>query len=176
MIKKISYILNSIRLFVFKTKGEYAGSLLQRIPVNVSVAVSHKGKISLSNGILFRGPGYISVSGGKLVIEKDVFVNTSSYIVCREKISIGEGTVIGPNVCIVDHDHNYQSDNMRNTFKCDEIIIGKNVWIGANAVILRGTYIGDNCVVGAGTVVKGKYTANTLIFNNREICVKTIKR
>ena len=50
--------------------------------------------------------------------------------------------------------------------------IGKNVWIGANTVILRGTKIGDNCVIGAGTIVKGDFPENSIIVQNREPKVK----
>ena len=49
-----------------------------------------------------------------------------------------------------------------------EVIIGKNVWIGSNVVILRDTVIGDNVVVAAGSVVKGNVPSNTLFVNKRE--------
>ena len=52
-------------------------------------------------------------------------------------------------------------------FKTSPVIIGNNVWIGANTVILRGTEIGDNCVIGAGCVIKGKYGANSVIVQKR---------
>ena len=49
-----------------------------------------------------------------------------------------------------------------------DIIIGKNVWIGANTVILRGTTIGDNAVIAAGSVLKGDVAPNTVFLNKRE--------
>lgn len=53
-------------------------------------------------------------------------------------------------------------------YKTAPIRIGNNVWIGANCVILRGTVIGDNSVVGAGTVLKGIYPPDSLIVQKRE--------
>lgn len=50
------------------------------------------------------------------------------------------------------------------------IVIGNNVWIGLNAIILKGTIIGDNCVIGANTVVKGEFPANTIITNGDVKC------
>ena len=49
-----------------------------------------------------------------------------------------------------------------------DIIIGRNVWIGANTVILRGTTIGDNAVIAAGSVLKGDVAPNTVFLNKRE--------
>lgn len=46
--------------------------------------------------------------------------------------------------------------------------IGNNVWIGANTIILRGTEIGDNYVIGAGCVVKGKYNKGSVIIQKRK--------
>ena len=53
--------------------------------------------------------------------------------------------------------------------------IGKNVWIGANVTILKDSVIGDNCVVGAGSVVKGKYRENTVIAGNPAVEKKVIE-
>ena len=62
---------------------------------------------------------------------------------------------------IYDHDHIFDKETGvdRKKYKVAPVVIGKNCWIGANAVILRGTTIGDNCVVGAGCVLKGNYSA-----------------
>lgn len=49
--------------------------------------------------------------------------------------------------------------------------IGKNCWIGANTVILRGTTIGDNSVIGAGCVLKGEYPAGAIIIQKRETTI-----
>jgi acetyltransferase-like isoleucine patch superfamily enzyme len=47
-----------------------------------------------------------------------------------------------------------------------EVIIGDNVWIGGNATILPGTTIGDNCVIGAGSVVTKSIPHNSLAVGN----------
>ena len=52
------------------------------------------------------------------------------------------------------------------------IIIGNDCWIGANTVILRGTKIGDNCVVGAGCVLKGVFPTNSVIVQKRQTSVE----
>jgi acetyltransferase-like isoleucine patch superfamily enzyme len=102
-----------------------------------------------------------------LNIEEKVFINDNCTINCVNKITIGKNTKIAPNVCINDHDHNYKKIENGHLIK-GEVIIGKNVWIGANVVILKDTFIGDNAVIGAGSVVKGNVPPNTLFVNKRE--------
>ncbi|WP_442945325.1 acyltransferase [Nocardioides sp. CCNWLW216] len=51
----------------------------------------------------------------------------------------------------------------RDAYDVESIEIGDHVWIGANSVILPGTSIGPGCVVGAGSIVRGKFEPNSLI-------------
>ena len=75
----------------------------------------------------------------------------------------------GPNVLIYDHDHDISSaESIHDSgYKTSPVVIGDDVWIGANTVILRGTVIGRDCVVGAGSVLKGVYPAGSVIVQKR---------
>lgn len=81
-------------------------------------------------------------------------------IVARKKIVISEGTLIGEGCLITDSDHHYLGSNLeisRNDpkyIKSESIYIGKNVFIGARSIILKGAYIKDNTIIGAGSVVR----------------------
>ena len=105
----------------------------------------------------------------KLAIGDNVKINYNCMIICHKEISIGEGTEFGPFVLIYDHDHDFRAEGglKANKFKYAPVVIGKNVWIGAGAIILRGTTIGDNSVIAAGTVVKGNIDANTILVQKR---------
>ena len=85
-------------------------------------------------------------------------------IAVHERVIIGEGTLLSPNVLIYDHDHVFDSETgvHRKDFRTKPIVIGKNCWIGANTVILKGTTIGDNCVIGASSVVKASIPKGTV--------------
>lgn len=79
-------------------------------------------------------------------------------------ISIGDGTVIGPRVTILAHD----ASTRRHTgyTRIDRVRIGERVFIGTHAVILPGTILGDDVVVGAGSVVRGKVPSGTVVAGN----------
>lgn len=107
---------------------------------------------------------------GKCSIANNVAIGSNCVIVCYDKITIGAKTQLAPNVQIYDHDHDFRAKGglAAMKFKTSSVEIGSNVWIGANAVILRGTKIGDNCVVAAGSVLKGEYPANSVIVQKHE--------
>lgn len=50
-----------------------------------------------------------------------------------------------------------------------EVNIGENVWIGANVVILRGTNIGNNSVIAAGSIINGNIPANKIVYQERTL-------
>ncbi len=67
------------------------------------------------------------------------------------KLFIGKGSYIAPNVGLITMNHNIKDPDKHELG--EEIIIGKNCWIGMNSIILPGVILGNNTVVGAGSVV-----------------------
>lgn len=110
------------------------------------------------------------ITGGRLRIGNNVGLNTNCIIACREEVIIGDNVEIGPNVCIYDHDHDiYIEGGLKaRRFLTEPVIIGDGTWIGANVVILKGTLIGKNCIIGAGSVVKGIVPDNAIFIQKRE--------
>lgn len=86
-------------------------------------------------------------------------------------ILIGDYAVIGVNMRSIAHDFraiNYKercTDDQIN-IKTKPVKIGKNVFIGCNCLILKGTEIGERSVVGAGSVVCGVFPADSIIAGN----------
>lgn len=97
---------------------------------------------------------------------------SGSSINCCKRVEIGENTIIGPEVLIRDNDGHIPGPNgtwpgVRNNPKyAQEIIIGKGCFIGTRATILKGSIIGDGCVVTAGTVVAKNLPAGSLAIGN----------
>lgn len=129
---------------------------------------SNKCKIIIKPFVFIRRNTTIRIDhGGELIIGDKVFINDNCSINCINKIEIGEYTKIGPGVSINDNDHNFRKTG-DGRMLTGQVIIGKNVWIGANSVILRNTVIGDNAVIAAGSIVKGDVPANTVFVDKRE--------
>ncbi|MGR5940307.1 acyltransferase [Bacillus pacificus] len=113
---------------------------------------------------------------GQINVGDKSFFNNGCLINSMAQVDIGSNTQLGPNVLVFDHDHDFRADAgiKAGEFRESPIRIGNNVWIGAGCVILRGTTIGDNCVVAAGSVLKGEYPSNKIIVQKRETVYKEI--
>lgn len=151
-------------------KGTFVGKIHANINKNSKLKIG-KG-FSCRDNIIFN----ISKGGARLEIGNNTFINDGCKINVRKNITIGSGCIIGQNVLMYDHDHNYHSiDTLRNDFIADDIVIGNDVWIGSNVVILRGTIIGDGCVIGAGSIIKGRVEHGTLVYPMQSQVVKKIR-
>ncbi len=115
----------------------------------------------------------IHANNGCITIGDKVFVNRNVIITAHQSITIGDGTTIGPNVCMYDHDHNFKELH-GNGYVSSPIIIGKNVWIGAGSLILKGAKIGDGSIIAAGTIVTKDVASKMLVLDKREKIYKII--
>ena len=96
---------------------------------------------------------------------------SGATIYARSRIEIGDNTCIGGNTKILDNDFHPLEAEARNADIKEKIgtkpvLIGKNCFIGCNVLILKGTELGEGCVVGAGAVVSGKFEAGSVIAGN----------
>ena len=84
-----------------------------------------------------------------------VGIGRGCYIAIKDFLEIGSYTRIGPNVTILDQDHKFKKDDLIMNQHADiqKVKIGKDVWIGDGAKVLKGVTIGDGAIVGAGSVV-----------------------
>lgn len=125
-------------------------------------------------------------AGAEISIGNNVGISGAT-IYARKKITIGDNTCIGGNVKILDNDFHPIEWEERNRLLMDknggnetslipakEISIGKNCFIGCNAIILKGTVLGDGCVVGAGAVVCGEFPEGSVVAGNPAKVIRNI--
>lgn len=131
--------------------------------------------------IVTRAPGAVIDIGDRVGI-------SGATIYARKGIHIGENTAIGGNCKILDNDFHPLDAEQRLKLMQDahggeatdliparEIHIGKNCFLGCNSIILKGTVLGDNCVVGAGAVVCGKFEDGSMIVGNPGKVIEKLK-
>ena len=120
------------------------------------------------------------VSGAEIKIGNNVGISGAT-IYARKLIEIGDNTMVGGNAKILDNDfHPIEIEARLNDDKdkigTRPVKIGKNCFIGCNALILKGTELGDGCVVGAGAVVSGKFEENSVIAGNPARVIKKLEQ
>ena len=103
---------------------------------------------------------------------KSFAVAQSLYLQGGNGINFGANVLIGPKVSIISANHDF--NNKEEWKKDNPIIIGNNVWIGANVVIFPGVTIGDNVIVGANSVVSKSFESNVVICGNPAKIIKKI--
>lgn len=93
-----------------------------------------------------------------------VFVGRGVELDATTHISIGDHTLIAPGCFITDHAHNIAAAVTIDAQGCSSSAtrIGRDVWIGARAIVLAGVNIGDGAVIGAGAVVNTDIAANAI--------------
>ena len=95
-----------------------------------------------------------------------------THIVAHENVTIGNNVLIASKCFISDTNHGvYKGENQdspvvppnERKLKSKPVVIGNNVWIGENAVILAGSEIGDGCIIGANSIVSKKIPNNCIV-------------
>lgn len=105
--------------------------------------------------------------GSHVHLEESFYANFNLVLVDDTDIYIGDKTMIGPNVTVCTTGHPaYPLYREMVAHYSLPIHIGKNVWIGANSVVLPGVTIGDNTVIGAGSIVTRDIPANVVAVGN----------
>lgn len=148
------------------------------LAIEPSARISKSAGSVLKIGKKFRARHNVELNiRDKAVLEigNDVFLNSGCVITARERVTIGDHTIFGPNVVIYDNDHKIRNGKvLDNEFETAPVVIGKNVWIGAGAIILKGSVIEDNCVIAAGSIVKGRVESNHILIQKKNTELRPI--
>ena len=117
--------------------------------------------------------------GGRIEIGEHCGISGST-LYAWDSIKIGKYTRIGANCKIIDNDFHpveleYRHRGLNKEYtRRKPIVIGDDCFIGANSIILKGTTLGNNVIVGAGSVVHGEFPDNCIIAGNPAVIVKRI--
>ncbi|MCH3944070.1 MAG: sugar O-acetyltransferase [Atopobiaceae bacterium] len=107
-------------------------------------------------------PPFYTDFGKNVVVGRDVFINAGCMFQDQGGITIGDGCLIGHRAILATLNHD-ESPARRHSLIPKPIHIGNGVWIGAGATVCPGVTIGDNAIVGAGSVVTRDVPANVIV-------------
>lgn len=113
--------------------------------------------------------------GTNIVMGNNSGIGINSYV--QNDVTIGSNVMIGPDVLIYTINHSYKKENVliiKQGVNKKKVKIGDNVWIGTRVIILPGVTIGNNVVIGAGSVVTKDIPDNVLAVGNPCIVKKKI--
>lgn len=170
---KISH-LGFLALFLYLLSWIYT-----KIFLNSSAHILFPFSVRNKSSVIFNGRFFAKsnfyaepFNDAQICFGSNIVCNRNFYITSACSIQIGDNCLFGPNIFISDHDHGkYSSDLSLKDFEfspiyrklsSSPIVIGNSVWVGANVCILKGVKIGDNCVIGANSVVTKSLPPNSI--------------
>ena len=118
-------------------------------------------------------PPFYTDCGKNIHFGKNIFVNSGCRFQDQGGIWIGDNTLIGHNAVLATLNHDPDPKKRANLIP-SRIVIGRDVWLGANATVLPGVTIGDGAIVAAGAVVTKDVPPNTVVGGVPAKVMKTI--
>lgn len=121
----------------------------------------------IGEGCYIEPPFHANFGGRHCHFGKDVYANFNLTAVDDTHIYVGDNTMFGPNVVLATAGHPILPELRQKAYQYNAPVhIGKNCWLGAGVIVLPGITIGDNSVVGAGSVVTKDIPANVIAVGN----------
>lgn len=154
-----------VRTWLLRAAGMRIGekTLLPRIHVTWPHQVSLGRRCRVEHGVYFHFDG-VWKPGPSIVVGDGCFLGAGCEFNARVRIEIGNECLIAAGSRFVDHDHNISGTGPlpKGGGPAAPVVLRNHVWIGANAVILKGVEIGEGAVVAAGAVVVKSIPSNEI--------------
>jgi acetyltransferase-like isoleucine patch superfamily enzyme len=181
VIKKYVIVLISLTRLIFI-------KYFLRLDINFHYLQSHslfsKIKARKTGKLIFEKNTQISSGceiflgeGALIKIGERSYFNKRCIISAHYEVIIGNNCLFGPDVKIYDNNHVFEKGKgiIHGKHKVNSVKIGDNCWVASNVVILPGTCIGNNCVIGAGVILKGNVPDNSLVRPNTKNIIQSIR-
>lgn len=177
---KMPIIINYGSRFNPKSKGGIV--FLQPLQTNM-LSIYYGNRINVDTGgkIIFTGlkacfnyKNDVHVySDGVMEIGNNFYSNGENGFHCRKGLKFGDDVMLSVNILFLDTDYHPIFDSQGERINLDrEIVIGNDVWIGCRALVLKGSFIGNNIIVGAGSLVSGKLLSENSIYSGNPANLK----
>ena len=162
MFYKLSWVLRRVFYSLVNKQIHFYGYIGKPVSIIGFNSLRLKSRTRIFPGARLECYG----AGSSIEIEENTSIGQNFHCTSGGALSIGEDTVISGNVCVTNIDHNYcdvgipildQSHIIRETK------VGSNCFIGYGVILQAGTILGDQCIVGANSVVRGVFPSFSVI-------------
>lgn len=175
-------LFNYVRCGFYRSRLYYCG---EQVQLYKGVRLREAEYISIGKGTAIDRNTTLSVTGNhkgaSLIIGEYCSIGEGCHITASYQIEIGSHTLFGKHVTVTDNSHGKldHSDietppTKREVCSKGGVKIGENVWIGEKATILPAVEIGNNCIIGANSVVTHSVPDNSIAVGNPARIVKQI--
>ncbi len=121
----------------------------------------------IGEGCYIEPPFHANHAGAHVHFGKNIYANFNLTMVDDTHIYVGDYTMFGPNVTVATAGHPILPELREKIYQYNQPVhIGRNCWLGAGVIVLPGVTIGDNTVVGAGSVVTKDLPSNVVAVGN----------
>ncbi len=138
-----------------------------RIHSGVKILVEANGKIKFGENVILKsGTTIYAKSNSEIIIGDNTSTGHHTEISANRLVVIGNDVIMGAYTYITDSNHGYSLKDIpiRNQpMETGSVFIGNNVWLGRNAMILKGAKLDDDIIVGAGAVVAKHFGKGSII-------------
>ena len=122
-------------------------------------------------------PFHANFGGHHCHFGKNVYANYNLTAVDDTHIYVGDNTMIAPNVILASAAHPLDPEERRKGYQYNQPVhIGKKCWLGAGVIVVPGVSIGDDTVIGAGSVVTKDIPSGVVAVGNPCRVIKEIRR
>ena len=112
-------------------------------------------------------PDFRCEFGKNIVIGNNVYINFGCIILDCAEVTIGDNVLLGPNIGIYAANHSLDAEERINGGCCGKPVhVGNNVWLGGDVKILPGVSVGDNTIIGTGSIVTKDIPAGVIAVGN----------
>lgn len=156
LFKMVKWSMSAVRLAALKARlGSRVSWPHSGKPVYIGrgarIRVAEGGRLEVGAGLYLSENCLVQVNpGSRAALGEGVFMNANARIVAAESVRVGDHVMLGPNVCVYDHDHAFGEDGVSGDLVTSPVEIGERCWIGANSLVTRGARIADRICVGGG--------------------------
>lgn len=150
-----------------------------KIPARTSFSIklAGGGSVDIGDNHLIGGARIFNIKGGSVAIGEDVTVRNNLRLLSHEKsnISVGDECLFASDVwCATSDMHSILDlETMERINTARDIVIARHVWVGIGTRILKGAKIGEDTIIGAGSVVRGTLPENVIASGNPAQVQKT---